>query len=80
MIFFNELKYQLISDKYKNYTTSQLIEYTHTLPEWKRLKATNTKIRFADIMKALGKSDEEIAYVKEEYNSLSELYTSLGLA
>lgn len=71
---------QLISDKYKNYTTSQLIEYTHTLPEWKRLKANNTKIRFADIMKALGKSDEEIAYVKEEYNSLSELYTSLGLA
>ena len=71
---------QLISDKYKNYTTSQLIEYTHTLPEWKRLKATNTKIRFANIMKALGKFDEEIAYVKEEYNSLSELYTSLGLA
>ena len=70
---------QLISDKYKNYTTSQLIDYTHTLPEWKRLKATNTKIRFADIMKALGKSDEEIIYAKEEYNSLSKLYTAIGL-
>lgn len=70
---------QLISDKYKKYTTPQLVEYTHTLPEWKEPKDTNYKIRFADIMKALGKSDEEIAYAKKEYDSLSELYTSLGL-
>ena len=30
-------------------------------------------------MKALGKSDEEIAYAKEEYDSISGLYKSLGI-
>ena len=70
---------QLISDKYKTYTTSQLVDYTHTLPEWKEPKDTNHKIRFVDIMKALGKSDEEIIYAKKEYDGLSELYASLGL-
>ena len=70
---------QLISDKYKTYTTSQLVDYTHTLPEWKEPEGTNHKIRFVDIMKALGKSDEEIIYAKKEYDGLSELYASLGL-
>lgn len=70
---------QLISDKYKTYTTSQLVDYTHTLPEWKEPEDTNRKIRFVDIMKALGKSDEEIIYAKKEYDGLSELYASLGL-
>ena len=70
---------QLISDKYKNNTTSQMIDYTHTLPEWKEPKRYNHKIKFEDIMKALGKSDEEIIYAKEEYNSLSKLYTAIGL-
>lgn len=68
-----------ISDKYKNYTASQLRNYTHTLPEWKEPHGSNRKIYFADIMKALGKSDEEIAYTKEEYDSISGLYKSLGI-
>lgn len=70
---------ETISEKYKNYTTSQIVEYTHTLPEWKAPKESNIKIRFADIMKALGKSDEEINLAKNEYESLSNLYSSLGL-
>ena len=70
---------QLISDKYKTYTTLQLVDYAHTLPEWKEPEDTNRKIRFVDIMKALGKSDEEIIYAKKEYDGLSELYASLGL-
>ena len=68
-----------ISDKYKNYTASQLRNYTHSLPEWKEPHGSNRKIYFADIMKALGKSDEEIAYAKEEYDSISGLYKSLGI-
>lgn len=68
-----------VSDKYKNYSTAQLIDFTHQLPEWKNPAESNRKIKFSDIMKALGKSDEEIISAKNEYDNLTDLYTSIGL-
>lgn len=40
---------------------------------------SNRKIKFSDIMKALGKSDEEIISAKNKYDNLTDLYTSIGL-
>ncbi len=68
-----------VSDKYKNYSTAQLIDFTHQLPEWKNPAESYRKIKFSDIMKALGKSDEEIISAKNEYDNLTDLYTSIGL-
>lgn len=62
-----------VSEQYKNYTPLELEEYTHTLPEWKDPYGSSRKIRFADIMKALGKSDEEILAAKAEYEQFSAL-------
>ena len=62
-----------ISNQYKDYTPLQLEEYTHTLPEWKDPHGSSRKIRFADVMKALGKSEEEIKEAKAEYEQFSAL-------
>lgn len=70
---------ETVSNKYKNYSAAKLRNFSHTLPEWNDPKGSNRKIRFADIMKALGKSDDEIAEAKAEYDGISELYTSIGI-
>lgn len=70
---------ETISEKYKDYSTSALRNYTHTLPEWKEPYGSNRKIYFSDIMKALGKDDDEIKEAKEEYDNICELYKSLGI-
>lgn len=64
---------QLISQKFKDYTPKQLEEYTHTLPEWEDPKGSSLKIRYRDVMSALGKSEEEISAAKQEYEKISEL-------
>ena len=75
----NDMKYiKTISDKYKNYSSSQLRNYTHTLPEWKEPHGSNRKIYFSDIMKALGKTEQQISDAKKEYGSLNSLYTAIG--
>lgn len=70
---------EAISEKYKNYSSSQLRNYTHTLPEWKEPNGSNRKIHFTDIMKALGKDEEEIKEARDEYKNICELYNSLGI-
>ncbi len=41
----NDMKYiKTISDKYKNYSSSQLRNYTHTLPEWNHMVPTEKYI------------------------------------
>ncbi len=69
----------IIFEKYINYSSSQLRNYTHTLPEWKEPNGSNRKIHFADIMKALGKDEEEIKEAQNEYKCICELYKSLGV-
>ena len=62
-----------ISKKFKNYAPKQLEEYTHTLPEWVDPNGSSKKIRYKDVMLALGKSEEEITIAKTEYEKISEL-------
>ena len=45
------------------------------LPEWNSADEKNRKIRFQDVMLALGKSDKEIAEAKEEYEQLDKLFS-----
>ena len=66
-----------ISEKFKNFTPKELENFTHTLPEWVDPKGGSKKIRYRDVMLALGKSEEEISAAKEEYEKISEL-SSLG--
>lgn len=68
-----------ISDKYKSYAPFELRDYTHQLPEWTDPEGSNRKIYFADIMRALGKSEDEIQDAKEEYDRINDLYSSLGI-
>ena len=64
---------QVISQKFQDYTPKQLEEYTHTLPEWVDPNGSSLKIRYRDVMLALGKSEEEISAAKQEYEKISEL-------
>lgn len=66
-----------ISEEFKNFTPKELENFTHTLPEWVDPKGSSKKIRYRDVMLALGKSEEEISVAKEEYEKISEL-SSLG--
>lgn len=66
-----------VSEKFKNFTPKELENFTHTLPEWVDPKGSSKKIRYRDVMLALGKSEEEISAAKEEYEKISEL-SSLG--
>ena len=64
---------QNISKQFKEYTPEQLETYTHSLPEWIDPKGSSVKIRYRDVMLALGKSEEEIYSAKQEYEKISEL-------
>ncbi len=62
-----------ISEQFKDKTSSDLVKYTHTLEEWTNPGKSSRKIRFSDVMRALGKSEEEIRQAKEEYDFFNEL-------
>lgn len=47
--------------------------------QWKEPFGSNRKMHFTDIMKALGKDEDEIKEAKEEYKNICELYESLGI-
>lgn len=64
-----------ISTQFKDYTPLQLEDYTHQLPEWVDPAGSSFKIRFRDVMKALGKSDDEIIAAKKEYENINDLQT-----
>ncbi len=67
-----------VSSKFAKYSPRQLEEYTHKLKEWVDPLGSSIKIRYRDIMKALGKSDEEIKQAKLEYEQISNLTNFLG--
>ncbi len=52
-------------------TRWELVEFTHTLPEWKNPEGGSIPIRYRDILKAGGKSDIEIAAVEEELDGVA---------
>ena len=50
----------------------ELVNLTHTLPEWIDRRGGAIAITYRDILKAGGKSDLEIAAVEEELAELAE--------
>lgn len=62
-----------VSDKFRKYTPKQIENYTHGLPEWKNPGKSSFRIRYYDVMKALGKDDKEISEAKAEYEMISDL-------
>lgn len=62
-----------ISEEFFNYSSAEIENYTHQLPEWNDPQGSSKKIKFADIMSALGKSDEEIRDAKEEYEFFEKI-------
>jgi hypothetical protein len=68
-----------ISKQFKQYTKEQIEKYSHKLPEWKDPQGSSQKIRFQDIMFALGKTTDEIAEAKAEYDSMSNLDNRLAI-
>lgn len=63
-----------VSDKFKNYSPKELEDYTHTLSEWVDPQGSSRKIRYKDVMLALGKSETEIAIAKEEYETINDMF------
>lgn len=62
-----------IDKEFKNYNEWEIVDYTHkNIAEWKETK-NSKKIRFYEIAKNLGFSDEEIEIAKEEYEELDRL-------
>ncbi|MDR2100115.1 MAG: SocA family protein [Campylobacteraceae bacterium] len=68
-----------ISKQFKDYSPKKIKEYTHELPEWTDPNGSNIKIRFQDIMRALGKSEDEILTAKQEYEQIINLSRYIGV-
>ncbi len=64
---------ETISNKFKDYNEWEVEDYTHKLKEWKDPQGSSKKIRYRDIMLAIGKTEEEIEKAKNEYKALSNL-------
>lgn len=62
-----------VSDSFKDIDRFEIEDLTHMLPEWVDPKGSSQKIHFADIMRALGKSEQEIAEAKQEYERFKNL-------
>ena len=69
---------ETISNEFKNYNEWDIEEYTHNLSEWKNPCGSSKKIRYKDVMLALGKTEEEIAIAKNEYEVLNDLASLSG--
>lgn len=50
-----------------------LVNFVHNLPEWKDPGTSSIPIEYADILKALGKDNEEIALIEGELAATSKL-------
>jgi hypothetical protein len=65
---------EAISNKFKDFGNKEIEDYTHSkLPEWNNPNGSSIKIRFDDIMLALGKTREEILEAKKEYDRINNL-------
>jgi len=50
-----------------------LVKFVHTFAEWKDPGGSATPIHYRDILKALNKSDEEIAAIEEQLGELGQI-------
>ncbi|MGE5343068.1 MAG: Panacea domain-containing protein [Candidatus Omnitrophota bacterium] len=60
-----------IDEEYKDFDKWQMVDTCHNvLPEWKDPQGTSIQIPIEDILKATNKTDEEIALIEEDINTL----------
>lgn len=64
---------KIVSDKFKSMSAWEVVEYTHTLKEWSDPGYTSRKIRFSEVMRALGKDETEIRQAKADYDFFNDL-------
>lgn len=65
----SEAEEELINEIFQEYgqlNEWQLVEYTHSLPEWENPEQSSKPISYRSILKAGGKSPEEIECIEEE--------------
>ena len=64
----------LIQDIFRRYGSLDqwdLVELAHDFPEWENPEGSACSIRIEDILRAVGKSQEEIEEIEEEINAVS---------
>ncbi|MGH9402024.1 MAG: Panacea domain-containing protein [Terriglobia bacterium] len=62
---------QEVFDKYGAWSRWQLVDYTHTLPEWADPEGSALPVEYRDILKAGGKTEIEIAGIEKELEHLA---------
>jgi hypothetical protein len=67
-----------ISDKSGKMNRWALVDFVHTLPEWKDPDGSAFPIRFAEILAAQKKTPEQIRAIENELEALSEVQRHLG--
>lgn len=63
-----------VYNDFKSYSAEEIEEYTHNLSEWKNPNGSSIKIRYQDVMRVLGRSEDEIMLAKKEYELINNLY------
>jgi uncharacterized phage-associated protein len=62
-----------IFEKFGSMTRWDLVEYVHTLPEWRNPNGSALPIEYRDILKALDKKPADIDAIERELEALSEI-------
>ena len=55
-----------VFEKFHGFSWTELVDYCHTLPEWKNPGESSVRIEFEKILEGLGKSSSEILDVKNQ--------------
>lgn len=75
----NDKKYlEHISKKYKNKKAFEVVDETHLLKEWTPLKNGRERIPLSSILKALGRTDDEIAIIEKNEAQINRLNIALS--
>jgi uncharacterized phage-associated protein len=62
-----------IFEKFGSMTRWQIVDYVHTLPEWRNPNGGALPIEYRDILKALNKKPADIDAIEGELEALSEI-------
>jgi hypothetical protein len=62
-----------IFETFGNMTRWDLVDYVHTLPEWRNPNGSALPIEYRDILKALNKKPADIDAIERELEALSEI-------
>ena len=70
----NDKKYlEHIFNKYKTFTAFDVVEDTHILPEWHPIKSGRRQILPAEILRALGRTEQEILAILQNNDTLKQM-------